>query len=671
MPEAEDVLIEAAERATRAVRAVWARGAGPDGASEERDGERRIALWLTACFGRSWPLAPVDAPRAPSWVTRLLRSPPPWQREPVAAASTDGMRILLPRSGLVRFDPGDGAGALLAALGLAHRLAQGRLGALPSTPGVARDLGWVLEGALAEGAIMRDLPGLRAAFAAARAGALDRRPALAHLRPAERAVEAHVRGLLEGRWGEVGAAFSSLGEDPAPDVVASSAEAFASTLEARERARYRGMAPVAHWGEPPGAPMPQRIPFPAPDAARRALPSRRLPRRVARRPAETRDERAGPFVIPFSDPHLSVDDPAGLGRPPDGGEEDLDALAEELAGLDELGVVRTAAPIAELLLGDDETRSGTGAASAVAADGVGAAVWLYPEWDARTGSYRVPGCRVRELPLPAVAGDWAERVLQDRRMLLDHLRRHFETLRPRRTRIGRQLDGDDLDLTGWVDEWAERRAGRTPAGRLYSRERRRRREVAVALLVDASGSTDAWVSGRHRVIDVAREAALCFCEALAPLGDRHAVYAFSGTGAADVRVRVVRRFEERGVHAVRSRIGGLEPDAFTRLGAPLRHVTGRLARQPARVRLLLLLSDGKPDDEDVYEGDYGVEDVRQAVAEARLQGVHVFCVTIDRQGPTYLPRMFGPSGYTVLWNVSQLPARLPQIYRQLTGAAGQ
>lgn len=666
MPEAEDVLIEAAERATRAVRAVWARNAGTQGASDERENGRRLALWLTACFGRSWPLTPIDAPRAPGWAGRLLRSPAPWQREPLAVASTDGTRILLPRAELARSKPGGATGVLLATLTLGQRLANGRLAALPRLPGAARDLAWALEGALAETALVRDLPGLQGDFAAARARALAARPALSQLREAERAVEERVRALLAEPSRGIGS--GSPAADPTPAAVAAEAEAFAARFGPREHARWRGTAPVSHWGAAPGV-APAWLPASAPSsAARRGLPSRRLPRRVARRREETRDERGGPFVIPFSDPHLSVDDPAGVGRPPDTGKEDLDALAEELAGLDELGVVRSEAPVAELLLGEDEPRS-SGAAPAALGEGAGATLWLYPEWDARTGAYRVPGCRVREVTLPALDGSWAARVLKERRALLERLGRHFEALRPRRMRVTRQVDGDDLDLASWVEEWAELRAGRTPAGRLYSRERHRRREVAVALLIDASGSTDAWVSGRQRVIDVARETALCFCEALATLGDRHAVYAFSGTGAADVRVSAVRRFEERGVHGVRSRIAGLEPDAFTRLGAPLRHVTAQLARQRARVRLLLLLSDGKPDDEDLYEGDYGVEDVRQAVAEARLQGVHVVCVTIDRKGPTYLPRMFGPSGYTVLWNVSQLPERLPQIYRRLTAAA--
>ncbi|HVH18465.1 MAG TPA: VWA domain-containing protein, partial [Myxococcota bacterium] len=255
----------------------------------------------------------------------------------------------------------------------------------------------------------------------------------------------------------------------------------------------------------------------------------------------------------------------------------------------------------------------------------------------------------------------------ERTALLARLRRQFEALRPRRERIGRQIDGDTIDVEGVVAEYAERRAGLAPEGRLYGCALPRRRDVAVLLLLDASGSTDAWVSGGARVIDVAKDAALCIGEALAALGDRHEILAFSGHGAGDVRVGVAKRFAEPWSATVRARVGALQPDRATRLGGPIRHATARLARQPARARILLVLSDGKPDDDDVYEGSYGLEDVRQAVSEARRVGVRPFCVTIDRAGAHYLAYLFGPSGYTVVSNVQQLPQRLPAIYRRLVG----
>src|SRR5262245_9785009 len=386
---------------------------------------------------------------------------------------------------------------------------------------------------------------------------------------------------------------------------------------------------------------------------------RSLPRRVKWRPAPGGDgaSRPGPFALPPGEAHLAVQDARGLVRPEDRGEEDLDALAEELARAGELPVARSQGGVREVLAseGSGDGRRARGAwASAARA-------FSYPEWDVDRGAYRHPGIVLRESAVGEADLVWAARMRHEHGPLLAQLRRHFEALRPRREQLGRQLEGDEIDVDALVAEHGERRAGLAPHGRVYRRERPRRRDVAMVLLVDASGSTDAWISRSERVIDVAKQAALCLGESLAALGDRHAVYAFSGRGPGDVRVQVAKRFTEPWSESVRGRIGAVQPDRSTRLGAPIRHATAELARQGARARLLLVLSDGKPDDEDVYEGRYGLE----AVCEARRAGVHPFCVTIDRSGPSYLPHLFGASGYTVLWDLRQLPTRLPAIYRRV------
>ena len=180
-----------------------------------------------------------------------------------------------------------------------------------------------------------------------------------------------------------------------------------------------------------------------------------------------------------------------------------------------------------------------------------------------------------------------------------------------------------------------------------------------------SASTDAWVSTDRRIVDVEKEALLIVCDALDALGDRYGVFAFSGDGADDVSVVPLKRFDERVGVTVRRRIAALDADRYTRLGAPLRHLTAALCREPAPRRLLLVLSDGKPNDVDVYEGRYGVEDTRQAVAEARRQGVAVFCLTVDRDAPRYAARIFGRAGYAVLHRTEQLPSVLIDVLRQL------
>ena len=223
----------------------------------------------------------------------------------------------------------------------------------------------------------------------------------------------------------------------------------------------------------------------------------------------------------------------------------------------------------------------------------------------------------------------------------------------------------DIDLSAYVTVAADLRAGATVDGRVYAATRPARRELAVALLLDVSASTDAWVSANRRIVDVEKEALLVVCEALDALGDRYGVFAFSGESAGDVSVLSLKRFDERVGVTVRRRIAALDADRYTRFGAPIRHLTAALCREPASRRLLLMLSDGKPNNVDLYEGPYGVEDTRQAVAEARRQGVAVFCLTVDREAPRYAARIIGRAGFAALHRTEQLPSVLVDVLRHL------
>ena len=129
----------------------------------------------------------------------------------------------------------------------------------------------------------------------------------------------------------------------------------------------------------------------------------------------------------------------------------------------------------------------------------------------------------------------------------------------------------------------------------------------------------------------------------------------------------VKRFDEHYSALVRERIAGIRPQDYTRMGAAIRHLSSLLNQVEARTKLLVTLSDGKPDDyQDGYRGPYGIEDTRQALIEARRRGVHSFCITIDREARDYLPHMYGASHYVIIDDVAMLPRKVPDIYRRLT-----
>jgi nitric oxide reductase NorD protein len=248
--------------------------------------------------------------------------------------------------------------------------------------------------------------------------------------------------------------------------------------------------------------------------------------------------------------------------------------------------------------------------------------------------------------------------------LVRRLRERFERMRAQRTRLMAQRRGDELDVGACVRAMVDLRTGHAPDDRLYADVRPARRGLSITLLVDVSGSTDEFV-GKARIIDIEKIAVLLTSEALDALGDLYSILTFSSLGADDVRIRTIKDFAERNGRAVRQRIGTLKPEGYTRMGAAIRHATAQLGRTHAGHRLLLILSDGKPNDRDHYQGQFAIEDARQAIAEARAAGVHPFCLTVDVKASGYLTRIFGRAGHVVLRHPDQLPLALVGVVRQI------
>ena len=287
-----------------------------------------------------------------------------------------------------------------------------------------------------------------------------------------------------------------------------------------------------------------------------------------------------------------------------------------------------------------------------------------PEWDYRRTTLRPDYCRLQ----PMVAADAPPAELPDRlSRLARRLRNQFQALAPSRVWYRAQPDGSEVDLEAYERFIAQRAAGKADSdGRLYRDFRSGGRDLACLLLADLSLSTDTWVNNDARVVDVIRDTLFLFSEAMSSTADRFGLYGFSSRHRDHVRFHILKDFREPYNRVVRGRLAALKPGFYTRMGAAIRHATSLLAKQPASQRLLLLLTDGKPNDLDQYEGRYGIEDTRMAVIEARRQGLRPFCVTIDDEGGDYLPHLFGASGYVVIRRPSELPRRLPQLYLQLT-----
>jgi nitric oxide reductase NorD protein len=664
MAEAEDVIVDAARHATAYTQELLRRrraGTAP-AVLTLFDVAQRLDLVLIALHGRHRPLRVAQPPAPVTALKRLFRRDArPWPK--VAVPFTNGAAIWLP--GRLDGVAPEQAMVLYRAMALqqAQRAAQRDPVQLERlSTALLRDIYLVMEGVAADSALACALPGLREPLACLRSHALEARPALSEFPPSRRALETWVREQLAQPMQRG----TSLGTQGLVQTSLSLSERFSTDV---------GSTPVFkdwwtgdwHAHERNCADTHDEVASHDVNDDVRGVRSARLARRpTVRQPSdEDRNESSGAWMIQTAQPHEHAEDPMGRQRPAD---QDTDhaaeAHAESVADLEQARLVRTSQKAHEVLLSDDQPQRSEGSTRSPRAHDIANGV-RYPEWDYRVQAYRDPGTTVWELLASPGPVAWVERTLQQQRAMLATIRRRFEMLRAQRLVLHRQEEGDDIDVEACIEARADLRAGASVSQRLYRASRMARRDTAVLVLVDVSGSTDSWVAGQRRIIDVEREALLPLSIALDGSGDAYAIVAFSGQGPQQVWLRSVKRFQERHDDSVARRIAGLEPEHYTRTGAALRHASRMLQAQPARHRLLLLLSDGKPNDEDDYEGRYGVEDMRQAVLEARHAGQSPFCLTVDRQAASYLPRVFGAHHYALLPRPELLPIVLLHWLKRL------
>ena len=343
-----------------------------------------------------------------------------------------------------------------------------------------------------------------------------------------------------------------------------------------------------------------------------------------------------------------------------------------------------------------------------------ALTFFYDEWDYHIADYRARWCRLREIMLSGDAGEFFAKTLGDYVALTPAIKAEFQRIRPEQYRLVRGLeDGEEFDLNAVVTAVSDRRARLAPSPKVYTTKRQTERDVAALFLLDMSASTDEPVvplqrvnvsSNTHemldtstlsptynqddpddwlaawkkkpaasqpkprRIIDVTKEALVLMAEALEEIGDAYAVYGFSGQGRDNVEFYHVKSFTESLSPTIKGRIGAIEPKRSTRMGPAIRHSLEKLKDIACRVKLLVLLSDGFPQDMD-YGTDrrsatYGIQDTMMALREADQAGVLTFCLTIDKAGHDYLRDMCAPSRYMVLEDVTSLPTELPKVYQR-------
>jgi hypothetical protein len=306
----------------------------------------------------------------------------------------------------------------------------------------------------------------------------------------------------------------------------------------------------------------------------------------------------------------------------------------------------------------------------------GEVAYNYDEWDRELTDHRLGWCRVIEKRVKHGDRSFVEQTRERHKGVISSIRHQFQLMKPENlTRVANEVDGEEFDLNAVIDYVIDRRADGQQSERIYTKRLRRRRDVAVSFLLDQSSST-ARTIGRHplqpytrpgrRIIEIEKEGLVLMSEALEAVGDTYSINGFTSEGRRNVKFYVVKDFNEKYNDEVKQRIGGINYQNNTRLGAAIRHATAKLAKQDARTRLLIVLSDGRPYDHDYGDARYAREDTREALRQAKNEGITPFCITIDRESEAELKDLYGEIGYTIIDDVLSLPERLPGIYRRLT-----
>lgn len=294
----------------------------------------------------------------------------------------------------------------------------------------------------------------------------------------------------------------------------------------------------------------------------------------------------------------------------------------------------------------------------------------YREWDYQTQLERPNWATLLERRPKMGDPIKIDEVIEKHKPLVRKLKYLIEAIQPQGVIRQRKVeDGDDIDINAAIRAAVDLRMGMQPDTRIGIRTRLQIRDLSVLLLIDLSESTNDPVrngDGEVKVLDLAREAAALLADALSKIGDPFAIHGFDSNGRHEVEYFRFKDFDGPYDEKVKARLAGMSGKLSTRMGAALRHAGSLLARRSSQRRLIFLLTDGEPADNDVRDPQYLRHDTKRAVEELARQGITTFCLSLDPHADEYVSRIFGFKNYMVLDHVSRLPEKLPTLYMSLT-----
>lgn len=287
----------------------------------------------------------------------------------------------------------------------------------------------------------------------------------------------------------------------------------------------------------------------------------------------------------------------------------------------------------------------------------------YDEWDYKKRDYKHNFCKVYPKALSESKSDFYQNTVHQNASTLIGLRKMLTSVNNKFQQQRRQSEGDEFDLDAITDLFVDVNSKHTPSDRIYLSRRRKEKDLSILLLLDVSLSSDAYAAG-SRVIDVEKQVSILFGEILNEFNIDFSINAFYSKTRNHSSYISLKGFDDNWDKA-KYLIGGIQPSGYTRIGAALRHSGYLLDQRNTKNKWVILISDGKPNDYDRYEGKYGISDVKQAIRELNEKQINSYALAIEAQAKYYLPQMFGSNHYQILTKPVELLNALVKLYEKI------
>lgn len=289
--------------------------------------------------------------------------------------------------------------------------------------------------------------------------------------------------------------------------------------------------------------------------------------------------------------------------------------------------------------------------------------YTYNEWNYSNNVYKKNYCKVFPTLQNYTDSNYYTKTIQENYPILQGLRKMLTSVNNKMQQVKRQSDGDEFEIDALSDMYVEIQSRRTANENIYISKRKKDKDISILLLLDVSLSSDGYVDG-NKVIDVEKQVSILFGEILNEFHIDFSVNGFYSKTRNYSSYISLKEFDENWNHA-KYKIGNIEPGGYTRIGAALRHSGNLLGNRNSKKKWIILLSDGKPNDYDKYEGNYGIQDVKKALNELASNNINSYALAIESQAKYYLPQMFGQNHYQIITSPNELLISLVKLYEKI------